>query len=308
MIIFDGKSLADQKEAELKARLAALVAKRPEVKVNIAAILFAEDAGSVLYTRLKQEAAQRVGISYQIHTFSITTGVEQVMTQIRTLNEDPTITGIIIQKPSRRIWQSASLVQGELKDIRQAFGAWWLLLTSQIALEKDVDGLHPKTLAAIEVGNWQEQGKVMPATAKAVLTILEQAKLDGTDLWRWLQTQKVAILGKSDILGQPLFYEFKNHEVAVELLGSTELQRKVEQGKSLFDFTIVISATGRPGLVTGELLGSSVILIDVGEPQPDVDVATLENKVSFLTPVPGGVGPLTVVSLLENAVVLVKKT
>lgn len=306
MIIFDGKRLADQHEVELTTKLAALLVKQPELKVKIAAILFAEDAGSVLYTRLKQEAAQRVGIEYQIHTFSIKVGVEQVMAQIHLLNEDPSITGIIIQKPGRRTWQVATMVEGEAKDIRQAFGAWWLLLTSQISLKKDVDGLHPKTLAAIEIGNWQEQGRVMPATAKAVLTILEHAKPVGDELWNWLKSQKIAILGKSDILGQPLFYEFKNHQVPVELLGSAELQRKVEQGKSLFDFTMVITATGRPDLVTGELLGTDVVVIDVGEPRADVAVSTLHDKVRFLTPVPGGVGPLTVVSLLENALGLVQ--
>lgn len=318
MFIFDGKSLAEQKEVELKAQLASLVAAKPGLKVKVAAVLFAEDAGSVLYTRLKKEAAERVGIEYEVYTFSIKTGVEQVMAQLHQLNQDKSITGIIIQKPGRRTWQAASMVDGDVKEIRQAFSAWWLLLTSQILVEKDIDGLHPKTLAAIEVGNWREQGRVMPATAKAVVTILEvawqqsvaeqPANTTQESIWTWLQTQKVAILGKSDILGQPLFFEFKNHQIPVELMGSAELQRKVDQGKALRDFSIVISATGRAGLVTGELLSSEVTLIDVGEPQADVDFNSLGDKVSFLTPVPGGVGPLTVVSLLENAVQLAAAT
>jgi methylenetetrahydrofolate dehydrogenase (NADP+)/methenyltetrahydrofolate cyclohydrolase len=314
MFIFDGKTRADAKEVELKEQLSVLRSTNPTLKIKIAAILFAEDAGSVLYTRLKQEAAERVGIEYSISTFSIKTGVEQVMAHLQQLNQDPTVTGIIIQKPWRKTWQSASMVEGDPKDIRQVFSAWWILLTSQIALEKDVDGLHPKTLAAIATGTWQDEARVMPATAKAVFDILRVAAhqvgevREGSDqaFWSWLQTQKVAVIGKSDLLGQPVFYELKNHLVAVELLGSNELKRKMEQGKALREFSIVISATGQKNLITGELLGDQVILVDVGEPQPDIDANSVANHARFLTPVPGGVGPLTVISLLENAVALVQ--
>lgn len=317
MYLFDGKSQADKQEVELKAQVMQLAAVGK--KITLAAVLFAEDAGSVLYTRLKKEAAERVGIEYRISTFSLKVGVEQVMAHIHELNQDPTVTGIIIQKPWRKAWQAATLADGEPKDVRQAFNAWWVLLTSQIELSKDVDGLHPKTLAVIQQGgDWQGRGLVMPATAQAVMAILQSAahKLDEVPLpdkqessqpfWQWLQAKRVAILGKSDILGQPLFYELQNHQVAVELLGSNELKRKVEQGKALRDFDIVISATGQHHLVTGELLGTEVILIDVGEPQPDIDAQSVAEHARFLTPVPGGVGPLTVVSLLRNAVALVE--
>lgn len=320
MYLFDGKTLADQQETELTAQVSRLATEGK--KIVLAAVLFAEDAGSVLYTRLKKEAAERVGIEYRVSTFSIKAGVEQVMAHLHQLNQDSAVTGIIIQKPWRKTWQAATLVDGEAKDIKQAFSAWWILLTSQIEVQKDVDGLHPKTLAAIQQGEaWQEQGFVMPATARAVLTILKfaaqqldevsaggakDAVLSSQLFWQWLQAKKVAILGKSDILGQPLFYELKNNQVAVELLGTNELKRKMEQGKALRDFDVVISATGQRHLVTGELLGSNVILIDVGEPQPDIDAQSVASHARFVTPVPGGVGPLTVVSLLQNAVALVR--
>jgi methylenetetrahydrofolate dehydrogenase (NADP+)/methenyltetrahydrofolate cyclohydrolase len=308
MIIFDGKSLAEKKEAQLETQVADL-AKQGK-KIKIAAILFAEDAGSILYTRLKKEAAERVGMEYQVDTFSLQAGAEQIMTHIHALNEDESITGIIIQKPWRNTWQMANRVEGATKDVRQAFSAWWTLLTSQIEITKDVDGLHPRTLAAIEVGSWQEKGRVMPATAAAVFTILHQAAhqlagVEEADFWQWLQTKKVAVLGKSDIVGKPIYFEIKTHGIDVEMLGSAELKRKVEQGKGLLDKDVVISATGRKHLVTADLVADGVILVDVGEPQPDMDQASLKEKASFLTPVPGGVGPMTVVSLLENAVRLV---
>jgi methylenetetrahydrofolate dehydrogenase (NADP+)/methenyltetrahydrofolate cyclohydrolase len=309
MIIFDGKQLAEEKELQLKERVAVLAAQGKKLK--IAAVLFAEDAGSIIYTRLKKEAAERIGIEYQVDTFSLKSGVEEIMTHIHKLNDDASITGIIIQKPWRQTWEAVSMVYGSPQDVRQAFGAWWILLTSQIELSKDVDGLHPKTLAAIDTGDWKENGRVMPATAAAVFTILKQAaqKLDGveeSEFWQWLAQKKVAVLGKSDIVGKPIYFELKSHQIDVEMLGSAELKRKVEQQKALFDKDIIISATGRKHLITTELVSDNTIFIDVGEPQPDMDQASLAEKASFLTPVPGGVGPLTVVSLLENAVTLVK--
>jgi methylenetetrahydrofolate dehydrogenase (NADP+)/methenyltetrahydrofolate cyclohydrolase len=295
MQIFDGTATALTKEQALIPRVNALRAQG--VELCIGSLVYAEDAGSVLYTRLKQEAAQRVGIEYKITTISLKEATSHAITAIQKYNQDPTITGIIIQKPWRSLWQDMTLVAGEASDVRQAFDTWWQYQTSQIEPTKDVDGLHPQTLASIKANTWRQEGRVMPATAQAVWEILE---LSG----RLVQDPKprIAVIGKSDIVGKPLAYECQNHGFETVLLGSAELRQRVESGKGLLDFDIVVSATGVQHLITGVMIKAGSVVIDVGEPRPDVNLSTLDGIASFVTPVPGGVGPMTVACLLENAV------
>lgn len=296
MIVFDGNASAENKLKALKPRVEELVSKGKKIK--IAAILYTEDIGSTLYTRLKKDAAERVGIEYEVHHFSLRNGVEPVLTKIRELNQDPTVTGIIIQKPWRKTWVELNHLDGDAQSIRQAFATWWHLQTSQIALTKDVDGLHPETLAAIEQGTWRQQGRVLPATAHAVLDIL--AELGRGDQ----KLGKVIIIGKSDILGLPLFYELKNRGESVEIIGSADLRQRVADNRNLLDADVIVSATGQPNIITGELVRVGVVVIDVGEPKGDVEFDSVSPKAMFITPVPGGVGPMTVACLLENSVSL----
>jgi len=291
MIIFDGYHYASQREAQLAADVA--VFKTQGEKIVIAAVLFAEDKGSQLYTGLKKQAAERVGIEYRIAAFSLTDEPQKVITELHQLNQASEVTGIIIQKPWRRTWAHANANEDP-----NAYQAWWSALVKELDPAKDVDGLHPETLAAIENGTWTEKQKVMPATAKAVLSILESTNT--------LTDGKYIIIGKSEILGKPLAYELKNRGLSIELLGKKELDARVADGRLLKDADVVISATGQGKLVQGYMLKQGVVVVDVGEPKPDVERSSLEETdvAAFLTPVPGGVGPVTVVSLLENALYL----
>jgi methylenetetrahydrofolate dehydrogenase (NADP+) / methenyltetrahydrofolate cyclohydrolase len=293
MIIFDGYAFAQRKEQSLLYQVQLLAEQGVELK--LAAILFTEDAGSQLYTRLKKDAAQRVGIGYEIFSFSMTDPVEEILSTLSKLNADTSITGIIIQKPSKKRWMEV------LDAGTEEFVQWWHQLVEEIEPTKDVDGLHPSTLLAVEHGTWKQDRKVLPATAKAVLSILEQAKKIAEEPWT---LKKYIVIGKSDILGKPLFYELKNQGFDVEMIGSKELQLRRETGQKLLDADVIISATGVSKMVTGEMVKQGVVLIDVGEPQPDADFESVSGKSAFITPVPGGVGPVTVVSLLENAVEL----
>ncbi|MBP7768730.1 bifunctional 5,10-methylenetetrahydrofolate dehydrogenase/5,10-methenyltetrahydrofolate cyclohydrolase [Candidatus Woesebacteria bacterium] len=292
MIIFNGYKVAQEREKALQAHVASIVpGSRP---ITIAAIMFREDAGSKVYTRLKQEAAARIGMRYLVFEHSLTDSVTKIKADIIKANQYPTITGIIIQKPTRAIWQELSAHAPELP---QSFDAWWRELTSTISQDKDVDGLHPDTLTEIEQGTWQENGRVLPATCQAVLSILEVAPVA-------LQQAKALIIGKSDLLGIPLFHVLRKRGVNVELLRKADLDARKADGRLLLDATVVISATGVPGLITGDMVTQGTVLIDVGEPKADITLESVREKAAFLTPVPGGVGPLTVISLLENAVQL----
>lgn len=290
MTVFDGQAFAAQQETVLKLKVEDLAERGVQLKV--AAILFTEDAGSRLYSQLKFESAQRLGIEYNLYSYSMNDSIETVVEKVKELNADSTLTGIIIQKPWTTLWTS---VTGHTKE---EFSEWWLTMVNAIDEAKDVDGLHPRTLAAIASGTWVKEGKVLPATARAVWAILETGDLLQTD-------KKYVILGKSDLLGKPLFFELQNKKFEVEMIGSKELNERIEQKKYLFDADVIISATGRKHLVTGALIKEGAAVIDVGEPSPDVERVSVQSKASFLTPVPGGVGPVTVVSLMANAVDLV---
>lgn len=298
MIIFDGHALAKQREDELQQRIQGLALGQ---KLTIAAVLFSEDAGSRLYTKLKGEAAGRVGIEYRVIEHSVSDDLGAVLDSIESLNFDETVTGIIIQKPYRKTWklglshkeqEAINSAQNPRAEERKQFAIWWQTLTSAIAESKDVDGLHPNTITEIKSGTWKEKGKVLPATCKAVLTILENARHSG----------KHIILGKSDLLGVPLFYELQRQGIDSELIAKKELDERIASQQYLLDAGVIVSATGVKNLITGAMVSEGVVVVDVGEPSPDVEFETVSKKAAFITPVPGGVGPMTVVSLLENCV------
>jgi methylenetetrahydrofolate dehydrogenase (NADP+) / methenyltetrahydrofolate cyclohydrolase len=314
--IFNGTQLAEKMEQNLTEKVA-LHLQSQGTKPHIAAVLFTEDEGSVLYSTLKQQAAERVGMAYSLHEVTIAQSVSEIVTKITQLNSDQAITGIIIQKPRRSIWAAANHLEGNPKDIKAAFDTWWQLLTSQINPKKDVDGLHPETYQAIVDGTWQSKGKVLPATVKAVVSVLSEVKkiAQSGALLQNKKEKNIVILGKSDLLGKPLYallahtnHVFNSEEdTKVSLWGRPELKRAREQGKTLLHADIIISATGVPGLITAADISEGSVLIDVGEPKADFDASSSESvlsKAAFLSPVPGGVGPLTVVSLLENALEL----
>jgi methylenetetrahydrofolate dehydrogenase (NADP+) / methenyltetrahydrofolate cyclohydrolase len=314
MNTFNGIKLAAERELLLKEAIARDFSNK---KLKIAAILFKEDVGSQIYTKLKSEAASRVGIAYEASEYSLSDTNEEIIEKIHQLNEDSTVTGIIIQKPWRRTWvkaQDADFAQlvsqqdNPKRFERKQYGFWWGSLTSEISEKKDVDGLHPNTIAQIKTGEWQRSGKVLPATCRAVLTILDGAG----ELKDFLESgdsdvdKKTIIIGRSNLLGIPLYYELLRRGKDVELIASRELTNRMESGQKLLDASIVVSATGRKKLITGDMVADGVVVVDVGEPMPDVDFKSVSEKASFITPVPGGVGPMTVVSLLENCVDLAR--
>ncbi len=291
MFIFNGYQLAYEKERKLKEKINFSIPQKS--KIVIASLVFKEDFGSCLYANLKNEMALRVGIDYKKFYFSLNDNFESIKKLISKLNQDSLITGIIIQKPSK-ICFLKYYCNKELK-----FIDWWKALVSCLALKKDVDGLHPETLLAIKNNTFLTNKIVLPATCRAVLSILEECKKKVKNFD--LSCCKIVILGKSDLLGKPLYFYFLRKHYQVNMIGSLELKEMVASGQKLLIYDVVITATGRKHLIKAKWLKKNVVIIDVGEPRGDVDPVDIQEKASFLTPVPGGVGPMTVVSLLENS-------
>lgn len=274
-LVFNGRAFAQQKE-----KLLALEVGKLNRNLRVKSFTFIEDAGSVMYTRLKTQAATRIGISYESVEHSIKDDPKAIALEIYEAGKDPVITGVMIQKPSAAVFGSSFPVD------------WWGQLISVIEPTKDVDCLTPVNLSAIKKGEF----KILPATVQAVLSILDQAKQDlnvpGAD-WRQMS---VAIVGRSDIVGKPLSWVLETKHNKVELFGRDNLPR------DLSGFDIVISAVGKPNLISGDRLKEGGIVIDVGSPKGDIEFETAVVRSAFITPVPGGVGPVTVVSLMENCV------
>lgn len=289
MELFDGIGFAEQREQQLKEQVHQLI--RQGINPLIASIVFTEDAGSRLYTQKKFEAAERVGIEFQPVFLSLLNSKQQIVDEINQLNIDPIVTGLMIQKPSKQIW-SERVGGGDFSD-------WWQSLVTSIDQKKDADGLTPNTQQAIKDGTWLDKGLVLPATAQAILLVIEHAGVS--------KASSIAIIGRSDIVGLPTFYALKKLGYKPTLLGRTDLAKRIASDQQLKEFDVVISATGVEHLVKGSMLKQEVILVDVGEPKPDIDRQSVEKIASFLSPVPGGVGPVTVVCLLENVLSLIKQ-
>ena len=267
--IIDGKKLAAEREQLLKIEVQKLtkkIGRRPK----LVAVELADDEGGRLYLKLKRAAAQRVGIEFQ------TTNDKR---QTTNLSAD----GIFVQHPrgfDKQKWQE---------------------LADQIPPEKDVDCLTSENLQLIKEG----KPRFLPATVKAVIYCLESLKRTVLAVPQG-QSLKYVILGRSPMVGLPLFWWLKSLGANVSLFHSQSTISDLRLAISEAD--ILISSVGKPGLVTGNMVKKGAVVIDCGSPAGDVTFSEVAPKTSAITPVPGGIGPLTVVSLMENVVKSVKDT
>jgi methylenetetrahydrofolate dehydrogenase (NADP+)/methenyltetrahydrofolate cyclohydrolase len=296
MIVFNGKEFALEKERALQSRLEGFPS---DSRPAIGCIVFFEDQGGIVYSQEKKLVAERLGIEYSIVQTSMSEPLEQLQKLVLSFAKDPQITGIIIQKPWRKTWEAFHME--ETHDF-ESFQVWWHALTSLIPLSKDIDGLHPDTLQRIKEGTLVKESGVLPATCRAVLSILDNVH---TQTSMDLTQEPVLIIGRSELLGLPLYFELKNrgwHHL--ELVGQLELRQLISQPEKLTRFKTIITSTGVQNLVNSAMIAEGCILIDAGFPQGDIDFDSVLPKSAFITPVPNGVGPVTVISLLENAVEL----
>jgi methylenetetrahydrofolate dehydrogenase (NADP+)/methenyltetrahydrofolate cyclohydrolase len=267
--IFDGKSFAKTKKEDLITKIKILSDKG--IKPCLASIFLSEDAGSVLYTRLKGLAAEEIGINFK--SFEIKNkNVEEIINIVRKLNNDPIVNGILVQKPSG---------ENDFSDEE------WAKIALSIDPKKDVDCLSPENLGLLLIG----KPRFVPATVLAVTKVLDFAKIDPNG-------KRVVLIGASEILGKPLSHILTDKGATVSLL------HKATSDISDYskDADILISATGNPSIIGKEMIKDGAVVIDVGAPNGDVKTQEVIGKASFLSPVPGGVGPMTIHCLLENLI------
>lgn len=277
--IFNGNKFAIERLSLLKERVASL-----STKPKLVSVVFQEDAMGMLYTSLKAQAAQSVGINFEKIVIKSNDSNHRTMEMIKNKCQDFLVTGLLIQKPNK--YQYTKWILGEA-GMMTDYTEWWEELTSAIEPKKDVDCLTRANLDRVYRG----ESDFLPATAQAVVSILELA----VDPRESLKDKEVVVVGRSELVGKPLAAFLQKLGAKVRNLGTND---DIKQSILLAD--IVVSATGKASLISGDMIKKEAIIIDVGEPKGDVDFATVQSKAAFITPVPGGVGPVTVASLLHN--------
>lgn len=270
--LLEGKPIAQRIKEGIKVDVGLLIRKPV-----LASVLVGENAGAEAYVRSQRKTAESLGIEYLFHKLDKDTDEDKLIEFIKGLNQDKSINGIIIQMPLP--------AQIDYKKISQF-----------ILPEKDIEGMHPDNIGKIVFG----KAKLIPCTAQAVMELLNTAGID-------LYGREVVVVGHSEIVGKPLALLLleKFATVTVCHIGTSKAGKLEEHVKKA---EVLIVAVGKAGLIKGEWIKEGAIVVDVGINRVgdkivgDVEFEEAEKRASWITPVPGGVGPLTVTMLMRNLV------
>ena len=273
--IISGKELSAALKAEMAVRVAEFPARYGRVP-HLAVVLVGDDPGSVSYVAGKAKACEAVGIRNTTLRRPATLSEEELLGMIAGLNDDPEVDGILVQLPLPKHIDEAKVI-----------GA--------IRREKDVDGFHPLNVAAL----WQKRPCVLPCTPKGIIKMLEVAGVP-------ISGRRAVVVGRSNIVGLPTAKLLLDADATVTVAHSRTRQLPAVTREA----DILVVAIGRPRFVTADMVKPGAVVIDVGvnrDPETgrlcgDVDFAAVEPLASVITPVPGGVGPMTIACLMENTI------
>ena len=274
-IVLDGKALRDKILQDLKVKIASY-----EVKPSLAVILVGNNPASQIYVNNKHKIAQKIGIKSEIINYPTDITEETLLNKIDELNNNPDIDAILVQLP---------LPEHISKD----------KVINSISADKDVDGFTPYNFGKLFSG---EIPTVYPCTPKGILLMLDEYNIE-------LDGKHAVVVGRSSIVGRPLSQMLLNRNATVTVCHSHT--KNLSQITKTAD--ILISAVGK-NIIKGEMLKSDCVVIDVGifkdeygKTRGDVDFETSSKIAAYISPVPGGVGPMTIASLMLNTVELFQK-
>lgn len=276
--ILDGKELAKKIRIELKKEVDDL--KKSKIFPKLAVIMVGEDPSSKIYVRNKSKACEEIGIEYEEHLLDENISMEELLQLIQKLNERKDVHGILLQSP----------IPKHL-DINLAFRI--------INEKKDVDGFNPINVGKLSLG----QNTFVSCTPFGIIKILEEYKID-------IEGKNAVIIGRSNIVGKPMIQCLLNKNATVTVCHS-KTQNIKEITKQA---DILVCAIGKANFVTADMVKEGATVIDVGINRSeegkicgDVDFENVEKKASYITPVPGGVGPMTIAMLMNNIVKAAKE-
>lgn len=274
-MIISGKELS----AKLKADMAVQVAGFPEKYgrvPHLVVVLVGDDPASVSYVKGKAKASEVVGIKNTTIRKPADITEAELLGLIATLNADPEVDGILVQLPLPEHISEAKVIEA-------------------IDKSKDVDGFHPLNVASL----WQKQPCTVPCTPKGIIRMLKSAGVE-------ISGKRAVVIGRSNIVGLPVAKLLLDENATVTIAHS----RTKDLPAVTREADILVVAIGRPRFVTADMISDGTVVIDVGvnrDPETgklcgDVDFAAAEQKASVITPVPGGVGPMTICCLMENTI------
>ena len=272
--IIDGKALSQVVKDEVKAEVLALEAKYGR-KPCLAVIIVGENPASQVYVRNKVKAAAYTGMESRLFELPSDISEEALLQQIAILNDDPLTDGILVQLP----------LPGHIDEEK---------VIDAIAREKDVDGFHPLNVA----GLWLGKDCIVPCTPAGIMRMLDSIGVE-------LKGKNAVVVGRSNIVGKPVAKLLLDRNATVTIAHS----RTGDLGEVCRSADVLVVAVGKAGLVTGDMIKPGAVVIDVGMNRNaegklcgDVDYASAEPVSSWITPVPGGVGPMTIAMLMKNTI------
>ncbi|WP_066346093.1 bifunctional methylenetetrahydrofolate dehydrogenase/methenyltetrahydrofolate cyclohydrolase FolD [Aliarcobacter cryaerophilus] len=274
MVLLDGKILSAKIKEEVKVEVTQIV-KDKNITPGLAVILVGNDAASATYVASKAKACKDAGIYSVVHEMPESITQEELLETINMMNNNPKLDGILVQLPLPKHIDTTTVLEA-------------------INPLKDVDGFHPYNVGRM-VSNLDS---FLPATPFGVMRMFEEHNIE-------LSGKDVVVIGSSDIVGKPMASLLINKKATVTVCNSRTKDLKAHTSKA----DIVIIAVGVPYLLKEDMVKDGAIVIDVGINRldtgklvGDADFEGLKNKCSYLTPVPGGVGPMTIAMLLKNTI------
>jgi len=273
MTILDGKKLSEKIKSNIKKEVDEL--KSQGLIPGLAVILVGNDPASRTYVRMKKEACEKVGMYSVVHEFPETITEKELLSTIDMINENPNIHGLLIQLPLPKHIDTTKILE-------------------KVSPLKDVDGFHPYNMGRLVEG----LESFAPCTPLGVMELFKEYNID-------VKGKDVCVVGASNIVGKPMWALLVNEFATVDIchIETKDLASHTKRAD------IVIVGVGKPNLITADMVKDGVIVVDIGINKlpngklvGDVDFENVSKKASFITPVPGGVGPMTIAMLLKNTI------
>ena len=274
-MIISGKDLSAKLKEEMRTQVAEFPSKYGRVP-HLVVILVGEDPGSVSYVTGKAKACELIGIRNTTIRKNESVTETELLELIAGLNSDDSVDGILVQLPLPKHIDEDKII-------------------AAITKEKDVDGFHPLNVASL----WLKQECTLPCTPKGIIKMLKSAGVE-------IQGKRAVVIGRSNIVGLPVAKLLMDENATVTIAHS----RTKDLASVTRNAEILVVAIGRPKFVTEDMVSEGAVVIDVGvnrDPETgklcgDVDFTAIKSKASLITPVPGGVGPMTITCLMENTI------
>ena len=275
MTIIDGKAVSAALKESIRQQVETFPEKYGRVP-HLAVVRVGEDPASVVYVRNKEKACEAVGIKNSTIVLAESTTEEELIGLVKALNADDTVDGILVQLP----------LPGHISEAK---------VIETIAREKDVDGFHPGNVA----GLWQKTPHLAPCTPAGIMKLLASIGVDP-------KGKRAVVVGRSNIVGLPVAKMLLDANATVTLCHTRTVNLADETRRA----EILVVAAGRAKMITGDMVAPGAIVIDVGMDRDpitgklcgDVDFDSVAPVAGAITPVPGGVGPMTIACLMENTV------